>query len=285
MRITALVTCRNRRLQTVACLESYFGQHLSADWTLDAVVVDDGSDDGTADALRAAFSAVRVIQADGDLYWAAGMALAETVAMEDEPEYLLWLNDDVVLHADALLRLIETTQHRQDACIAVGAVCDPRTGTVTYSGVRRRGRFHPLHLELIVPDGRPIPVDTFNGNVVLVPVPLVQLIGAIDGAFAHGAADFDYGLRAGEIGIVNLLAPSTLGTCAGHQSAAPWLDRSLAWRDRLRFLVGPKGFPPRARARYLRRHGGRAWFVFWLAPYMRVISTIARPRRSERLGL
>ncbi len=52
-------------------------------------------------------------------------------------------------------------------------------------------------------------------------------------------------------------------------------------RERLRVLFGPKGVPPRGRARYLRRHGGPAWFVFWLAPYVRSVPAIVRASLSR----
>ncbi len=107
--------------------------------TLAAVLVDDGSVDGTAESVRQGFPAVEVIGGDGELYWAGAMALAERAALAHRPDYLLWLNDDVVLDRDALARLIETCDSRAGRCIAVGALRDPVTGELTYSGVRRRG--------------------------------------------------------------------------------------------------------------------------------------------------
>ncbi len=68
-------------------------------------------------------------------------------------------------------------------------------GTVTYSGVHR-SRLHPLRFALISPTDRPIEVDTFNGNVVLVSRAAFERVGRIDGEFEHAAADYDYGLRA-----------------------------------------------------------------------------------------
>lgn len=279
MKVTAILASHNRRDRTLECLASYYGQQLAPDVELCAVLVDDGSTDGTADAVGAQFPAVEVISGDGSLFWGQAMERAESIALTGAPDCILWLNDDVVLDSEALSGLLALAAECGEDCIIVGAVRDPATGSVTYSGVRRSG-LHPLRIELVLPGEQPLEVEMFNGNVVLVPRATSARLGPIDGALGHAAADFDYGLRATRAGIRNLLAPGTIGTCVRDARPRPWLDRSLTAAQRLRLLLGPKGFPPRARARYLMRHGGFAWFLFWLAPYVRAAPSIARPPRS-----
>jgi GT2 family glycosyltransferase len=195
------------------------------------------------------------------------MALAEESALVSDPDFLLWLNDDVVLDKDALSRLIDTSSRDAEGCITVGAVRDPVTGDLTYSGLRRRG-VHPLVWDLVEPADNPVEVETFNGNVVLVPRSVTTKVGLIDGVLSHSAADLDYGLRAAQAGVPALLATSTVGTCARDGSRRPWLDPTLNRRGRFRVLFSLKGLPPRPRAHYLIRHGGPIWFVFWVAPYI-----------------
>lgn len=275
MRITAILASHNRLDQTLNCLTTYYAQDAFTEAIPSAVLVDAGSVDGTPEAVRERFPHTKVIARDGSVFWAGGMAIAERVALKQNPDFLLWLNDDVCLDADALTRLIATVAGHGNPCIAVGALRDPSTGELTYSGARRRG-LHPLRMELVAPVSEPIEVDTFDGNVVLVPRAASRRIGCIDGELVHAAADYDYGLRARKAGVVNLLAPSTVGTCALNPLRQPWLDQSISRWQRLRLLIGPKGVPPRPRARYLRRHGGRAWLVFWLANYVRNVLSILR---------
>lgn len=282
MRVTAVLACHNRRARTLECLASYYAQETTTPATLSAVLVDDGSSDGTAVAVREWFPATNVIEGDGNLFWARAMALAEQVALsQEDPDYLLWLNDDVVLDQSALSRLVATAGRNSEACIAVGALRDPVTKEIAYSGVRRRG-LHPLRMDLVTPADEPIEVETFNGNVVLVPRSAATRIGPIDGALVHAAADFDYGLRAREAGVSNLLAPGTVGDCALNPAGEPWLDPNATTRQRFGIMVGPKGLPPRARARYLMRHGGPIWFLFWLSSYIRAVPSIVRSARSTR---
>jgi GT2 family glycosyltransferase len=281
MRITTLLAAHNRRPKTLACLSSYFAQEVPDDVTLSAVLVDDGSTDGTAGAVREQFPRAEVLIESGDLFWAAAMAIAERRALAQSPDFLLWLNDDVTLDSGALRSLLETAARPDgEACVAVGAVRDPSTGEVTYSGARR-SRFHPLRSVLVPPAAdRPVEVDTFNGNVVLVSREASERIGAIDGEYDHAAADHDYGFRAVDAGVPILLSPGTVGTCERNPTSQPWADPSLSVRDRFAVLVSRKGHPPRERARFLRRHGGPLWPVFWLSPYIRALPQVLWPRHQ-----
>ena len=268
--------------ETLACLASYFAQPVGPDLSLSAVLVDDGSDDGTADAVRDRFPGARVIPGSGDMFWARAMATAEMEARREEPDFLLWVNDDATLDPAAVRTLIKTADSRGEGrCVVVGALRDPSSGELTYSGVRRDG-FHPLRFTLVPPADRPIEVDTFNGNVVLVTRSAFERVGSIDGEFAHATADYDYGLRAASAGVPVLLAPGTIGTCPHNPSTEPWADPALTLRGRVRVLTGRKGIPPRSTARYLRRHGGAVWPLFWLSPYIRAVPSVIRPRGPER---
>ena len=274
--IVALVASHNRRAKTLACLDSYFAQDAGPDAALSAVLVDDASTDGTATAVQERFPGTHVIVGSGDLFWARSMAIAEVAARTYAPEYVLWLNDDVVLDQGALRRLMDTvTSASPNGCIVVGALRDPVTGEVSYSGFRRSG-LNPLRVAKIQPTDRPVEIDTFAGNVVLVTRTALERVGGIDGEFEHASADHDYGLRAASVGVPRLLAAGTVGTCVLNPSTAPWADPALTVRERFQVLVGSKGHPPHSRARYLRRHGGPLWPVFWVAPYVRALPSLLR---------
>ena len=65
--------------------------------------------------------------------------MAEGIALRSSPDYVLWLNDDVVLQPGFLRRLLDTSRRHGDA-VVVGATFDPVTGATTYSGLARSGR-------------------------------------------------------------------------------------------------------------------------------------------------
>ena len=203
--VIALVASHNRRERTLACLRALLRQNL-ADHDIEAILVDDGSSDGTGGAARELSDRVDVIRGSGDLDRAGAMALAEQHAKARRPDYLLWLNDDVVLYDTAVETLMAARDTSDDRRIVVGSLVDPETGAPTYGGANRVD-WHPMRFHLVAPtDGTPRPAMTFNGNVALVPRRVYESVSGIDGRFAHAYADFDYGLRARSLGFESIVA-------------------------------------------------------------------------------
>jgi hypothetical protein len=178
--IAALLTCHNRREHTLACLESLRTTAIPG-ITVDVHLVDDASNDGTAEAVAAAYPDVEISRGTGDLFWGGGMRLAFTRAVPTRPDYLLWLNDDVVLDPDALKRLLATyatlCAGRQPLSVVVGSTRDPQTGATTYGGVRRTSLLRRMAFAQVAPTDTPQSCDTMNGNVVLVPRSVYSVVG------------------------------------------------------------------------------------------------------------
>lgn len=205
------------------------------------------------------------------------MALAERRALDAESDYILWFNDDAILCSSALSDLMRIASTRQDAII-IGALADPRTAAITYSGYVSRGPWRPIPPRLVEPKGFPTVVDTLNGNVVLVPRAVAIQLGGIDDTFEHGFADLDYGLRAAKLGIATILAPSPIGTCPRNHPTGTWQDPKLPIRKRICGLLSPKGVPPRSLVHFVRRHSGWRWPIVTSWIYLRIFQRIARRR-------
>lgn len=271
--LAVLIACHNRREVTLRCLRSLRAQDTRV--PMQVFLVDDGSTDGTADAVRAQFPEVHVVQGSGTLYWVGGMRLAHDAALAAGFEDMLWLNDDVTLAPSAvgtlLATLAEVTAGDRPDAIVVGAVQDPTRGTTAYSGLRRVGRYRHLLLERVEPQSVPIRCDTQHGNVVLVPGPVRRRVGNLDGRYTHAMADVDYGLRATELGHPVWLAPGYAGTCSFNPQRAAWEDPAIPRRERIRTVLGPKGRPVREWVHHSRRHGGPLWFVHAASPYVRAV--------------
>lgn len=263
VRIAVIMATHNRRDLTSVFLDSLRAQRLPPGVQVSAFVTDDGSQDGTLELLHEAAVVQRVLESDGTLYWAGSMAWAERVARQSRPDYLLWLNDDVVLDADAVDRVLGLALDEPGAVI-VGATRDPVSGVVTYGGRRLRGR-HPQRFDQLPISDSPQECDTFNGNCVLVPRAVYELLDGIDGEFAHAYADDDYGMRARRQGVHVLQCPGSIGSCQAN--VPPPVPRGL--RDRWAYYQSPKGLPVSSQVRYLRRHGGVVWPAWFLAGVLR----------------
>ena len=289
-RVTAVLACHDRREKTLACLESLMAGRQAAAARgiahVGVILVDDGSQDGTATAVEQHFPDVRILKGDGTLWWGGAMALGLS-AVDGDSDFQLWLNDDVELDADALARLIAVHDdlHAQTGkgVIVVGSTQEPGDGTASYGG-GVQGGFHPFRFTPVTPTDQPVPCDAMNGNIVLVPRDAARRLGGMDPAFigVQGMGDTDYALRARMAEIPVMLAPATLGTCARGQRVLPWRDGRRLLADRLREVWGPRGYPLRAWLTFARRHGGPLWPLWFVLPYLRALLAAMRPAPGPR---
>lgn len=229
-----LITCHNRREKTLRCLESLRVARERADVQVDVFLVDDGSTDGTGQAVKEFFAlhsnsnlTLQLIQGTGDLFWAKGMALAWSEALKFESanhsttttfnyNYFLWLNDDVILFEDALSILMEDASRRFG--IVVGSCC--------HSDDHQRLTYGIL--------GR-----WFNGNVVLIPAEIASAVGIISSDYSHARADNDYAERVRRAGFSFFASSRFVGTCR-NETEKKLEGKTLP--QRLMMLVRPSNW-------------------------------------------
>ena len=89
--IAAILTCHNRKKKTLTCLADLMNQDEISKVDLHVYLVDDGSTDGTSDAVKQKFPQVNILQGDGTLYWNGGMRFAFSIAKKSDYDYYLWL--------------------------------------------------------------------------------------------------------------------------------------------------------------------------------------------------
>lgn len=274
-RIVVLITCHNRKAKTIDCLEALFQNTLPAGYSLEVFLVDDGSTDGTEQAVREWYPQVNVIKGDGSLYWNGGMRVAFAAAMERGFDYYLWLNDDTLLYPTALNSLIATSSELQakhgKSVIVVGSTQDANDGRLTYGGVIQPNKWKALFFKLVTPKNVPIECETMNGNCVLIPRAIAKEVGNLEKEFAHAMGDLDYGLRARYAGFSVWVMAGFAGTCSSNAATGSFNDTSLPVSVRLRKMMQPEGLPPSSWRVFTQRHAGVLWPIFWLWPYARVM--------------
>jgi GT2 family glycosyltransferase len=250
--IAVLMASHNRKEATLNCLDFLMRQKAKLVCMLDVYLLDDGSTDGTSDAVSRQFPSIRIVNGDGNLYWNRGMQKIWKLASEEKDyDYYLWLNDDVLLHENFLATLIETSRLYEKRCIIVGS-CSAigNEDEITYGGMTSKGK-------RISPANIPMPCDFFNGNIVLVPCAVFQKVGTNDPFWRHGFGDCDYGLRAKKLGFSSMIAPGILGECNRHDADGwKWRNPQIAFYDRMKILWGPKGANPKEWFAFEKRHKG-----------------------------
>jgi len=232
-RIAVLMTCHNRRATTLQCLTALARQQGFREEGL--YLVDDGSQDGTGEAVLALMPQANVIVGDGTLFWNGGMRLAweQARAAETDYDWYFWLNDDVELlpgALDGMLADAERSRDQHGAVICAGATISRGSeGEVTYGGhLRPDPRRRPLRMRLAIPDGTPQRVDTISGNAVLVSQAAFERLGSLDPLFEHIYGDLDYGLRALGEGVPCVLSSEPAGYCEANPVVGTSLDADLS---------------------------------------------------------
>lgn len=268
--IAVLITVHNRRQITLTGLACLIAQELPPGYSMEVILVDDGSTDGTSEAIRQQFPQVRLLEGSGQLYWGGGMRMAFAAALQQGFDYYLWLNDDAFLYPGALQRLLACSDQLGSTSIVAGATWDPQAQQLLSSGcvaARKRGFriFRPQQ-----PGETPIKVLTMAGNCVLIPDRVARSVGNIDPAFPHGMGDLDYGLRVTKRGFSVWLCPGFVADCRLNGLWGQY-DPSAPLLTRLRQRASLKGYPPVPTLIYCLRHHRFFWFPYWIKPYLRVL--------------
>ncbi|MEP0919594.1 glycosyltransferase family 2 protein [Leptolyngbya sp. DQ-M1] len=290
--IAILLTCYNRREKTLRCLQALSEQNLPLGIELKPYLIDDGSTDGTAEAVRQNYPNVRVRQGTGSLFWNGGTRLAFETAQAEDPDYYCLLNDDTMLYPYALRALLEVSDklaaQGEQKAIVVASTLDPDTNQPSYGGVAQTYFWHPLKFHQVNPDlKQPRRCDTFHGNCVLIPRTVAALVGNFNPVYTHNLADHDYGLRARRQGCSIWIAPGYLGTCSANPHRSRMVKSDLAG-VKLEQVNRPKGFALEDVTlhsfeewkAFCRENGGVFWLFYWLLPYRRLFWLMLVQRMS-----
>lgn len=251
-RIAVLLTCFNRVNKTLACLENLFTS-IPDNASLEVYLVDDGSTDGTGQSVRDTFPQVNVIQGSGSLYWNRGMHLAwDTASKHYQYDYYMLLNDDTFLYPKAPEEILTCALAENNNVVVCAAFCSEQTGVFTYGG--RTKNDTP-----ILPNGNIQECYSINGNCLLVPKKVYDVIGNLDPIFPHAIGDFDYGQRAMAKGFKLITTKQYLGTCESNKYLPKWCYSHVPLKERFRALYSPLGNShPKYYYIYTKRHFGIA---------------------------
>src|SRR5579871_5489194 len=208
----------NGREDTLACLASLARADAPG---LITIVADNGSSDGTAEAVAEGFPAVELIHNGANLGFAGGNNAGIRRALELGATHVLVLNNDTELDPGFIAALLDEARKRPDAgalCSKIlfagsassnrgdliwfaGATFDPRSG---YNGRQRGYREHD--------DGRFDDVhetDRACGAAMLVPREVLEKVGLFDDDLFVYSEDTDWSLRAREAGYRLYVVPQS----------------------------------------------------------------------------
>ncbi|WP_430908608.1 glycosyltransferase family 2 protein [Maribacter sp. 2-571] len=241
-----LYTCYNRKEKTLASLKSLYdvAQRTTPTLSFKVYLTDDGSTDGTAEAVSLQFPEVQIIEGDGTLFWAEGMRKSWKAALDQDYEAFLLLNDDVELYENLFDQLLKTHKYAVDhlgkSGIYIGATEDRFTKKLTYSGSILLNRFL-YTAKRLEPNGKVQRCDMANANIMMVTKEAVAQIGILSEGYSHGMADYDYSLMANRSNIPVLIAPAYCGHCLNDHTDHYEGFAEKSFKERKNHLYKPNG--------------------------------------------
>jgi GT2 family glycosyltransferase len=199
--VAVIVLTWNQRELTIACLDSLAALDYPAE-CLRIIVVDNGSTDGTVQAIRERFPRVVILENNENLGFAEGNNVGIRHALQGDAEYIMLLNNDTVVAPSMIKELL------------LVAEADPRVGIVGPKMLYfdqpdviwcagnqldwRRGE--SIRLQAEQPDERleefPKEVDFITGCAICLRRQVIEQIGLLDSRFFIYYEETDWCIRA-----------------------------------------------------------------------------------------
>ena len=245
-KIAILLTCYNRKNKTLSALSSLqkAAQCFKYPLKISVYLTDDGSTDGTSEAVRASFPKVVVLPGTGSLYWAGGMHNSWKEAVKKEYNGFLLINDDTDVYEDLFIKLKQTEEHCVkhfgQKGIYIGSTRDPKTGNFTYGGGVITNKFL-FKRKMLQPNDTIQECQVGNANIMYVSSDVVKKIGILSNKYIHGLADFDYTLEAVKNKIPVLIASDYCGYCTHDHQDFYKNFSNMKFKDRVKLMKSPTG--------------------------------------------
>ena len=207
--IYVVIPVYNRRELTRICLTRLQAQtepHC-------AVIVDDGSTDGTAEMITRDFPDVVVLTGTGSLWWAGGtnVGIRYVLPRLSPDDFVLTLNDDTEVEPSYLAGLLHAYEANKPALIGSISVDIHNPDRLLYAGMllnltkasfkdQATTRFNHQMAQLPA-NHLYLSSDCLPGRGLLIPAGAFRKIGLFDDVhFLHHMADIDFSIRARKAG-------------------------------------------------------------------------------------
>ena len=212
-KVCAILLNWNGKADTLECLGSL---KKLAYPSVEIFLVDNGSSDGSAQAVRSAFPEVRVIENAENLGFCKGCNTGIQRALESKPGYLLLLNNDTVVDP-LLVGKLKAVVDSDERIAAVNPV-------INIYGSKDEPYFHGTRIDWANGDlcsqysldfvlsgkNRLLETDFATWCAMLMKASVFEKVGGLDGRFFAYYEDTDWSLRAKRLGLRTVLLPETL---------------------------------------------------------------------------
>jgi len=250
----------NGRDDTLECLASLARVTYPS---VSVLVVDNGSSDGSQEAIRRRYPEVALLETGSNLRFAGGNNAGIRFALDRGADQIVLLNNDTTVDPEFITAMSAALESSPGAGIVAPKIlysADPGivwyaggeisfwTGTMRHRGIRRRddGRFD-----------RPCETDYATGCCLMATRSAVETIGLLDESYFMYSEDADWSLRARRAGFRVLYEPRAR---VWHKVSVSAGGHLSAFKMRNKFL---------SNFRFFARHA--SWYHWLCFPWMNLI--------------
>jgi len=232
IKVEIVLPVHNRRETTLQALRSL--SRVNAEGVdFHTIIVDDGSTDGTSEAIRLEYPDIQIIGGAGTLHYAAGTNRGIKAALERGTDFVVVANDDSIFHPDFLNRLVSTAITYQSS--VVGAMLllwdrPDRVFQVDFKWKTLKGGWQQSEESSVFELPRKsFEVEGLAGNCVLIPAQAIKECGLMDEQkFPHGWGDIQYFVRMRKAGWKLLIEPTSYVWCEPNTNPPPLHSLSVS---------------------------------------------------------
>lgn len=205
MKVFVLAPIYNRKNVTLSFLRS-FSKQTYANYQM--VIVDDGSTDGSSEAIMTEFPNTIILKGDGNLWWTGAMRMGvkHILTIANNDDYIIAINDDVIVKDDYIEKILSISKEDKNAI--VGSIyLDEQENEIVYdSGVKIDWKRYSYYQLPYNTQKKILEADTLSTRGALIPVAVFKKIGSFEKKLRHYAADYEFFFRAKKAGYKLLIS-------------------------------------------------------------------------------
>ena len=203
----------NQRQMTLECLDSVMKQDYPA---FSVLVVDNGSTDGSPDAIRAHFPQVEVLELGQNVGYSAGNNVGMMHLLKRDYSYVFLLNNDTFVDPHMLRQLVEVAESDLRIGMVGPIMYFADLPTMIWAGYNRIDWRHAhmvrqgqgqLEEQVGLPSEAFLDVDNVDTCAILVRRQVIERIGMLDTRYFINLDDVDWSVRAHQAGFRVVYVP------------------------------------------------------------------------------
>ena len=172
------------------------------------IVVDNASTNGSPEEVERNFDSVKLIRNKENLGYAEGNNVGIKYAIEKGADYVLLLNDDVVVEPNILRELVEVAESDPEIGIAGPRILCFEEAERLYQQYGRVNYYFNVHHKNLYEISKPTKVDVVYGTALFVKKEVIEKVGFLDTNFFLYLEEADWCRRAKKAGYKIVHVPS-----------------------------------------------------------------------------